>query len=54
MSSIPLSSNKYLVLEYTDNIVDADEIDADIICNEYFNENSPNEAKQIIEAEQKN
>ena len=50
---IPLSSNRYSVLEYTDNIVDADESDADIICDEYFNENSPSEAKQIIETEQK-
>ena len=50
---IPLSSNKYSVLEYTNNIVDADESDADIICNEYFSENFPSEVKQIIEAEQK-
>ena len=53
VSGIPLSSNRYSVLEYTDNIVDADESDADIICNEYFNENSCSEAKQIIETEQK-
>ena len=41
VSGIPLSSNRYSVLEYTDNTVDADESDADIICNEYCNENSP-------------
>ena len=41
VSGIPLSSNRYSVLEYTDNIVDADKSDADVICNEYFNENFP-------------
>ena len=50
VSSIPLSSNGYLVLEYTDNTVDADESDADIICNEYCNENFPSEAEQKIGA----
>ena len=39
-------------MEYTDNIVDADKSDADVICNEYFNENFPSEAEQKIDAEQ--
>ena len=52
VSGIPLSSNRYSVLEYTDNIVDADKSDADVICNEYFNENFPSEAEQKIDAEQ--
>ena len=39
-------------MEYTDNTVDADESDADIICNEYFNENFPSEAEQKIDADQ--
>ena len=52
VSGIPLSSNRYSVLEYTDNTVEADESDADIICNEYCNENFPNEAEQKIDAEQ--
>ena len=50
---IPLSNNRYSVLEYTNNIVGADESDAEIFCDEYFNENFPSEVKQIIEAEQK-
>ena len=52
VSGIPLSSNRYSVLEYTDNIADADESDAGIICNEYFNENFPSEAEQKIDADQ--
>ena len=52
VSGIPLSSNRYSVLEYTDNTVDEDESDADIICNEYCNENFPSEAEQKIDAEQ--
>ena len=52
VSSIPLTNNKYSVLEYTDNIVDADKSDADVICNEYFNENFPSEAEQKIGADQ--
>ena len=53
VSGIPLSRNRYSVLEYTDNIVDAEESDADIICNEYCNEKFPGEVKQDIEAEQR-
>ena len=49
---IPLSSNRYSVLEYTDNTVDADGDDADIICNEYSNENFPSEVEQKIDADQ--
>ena len=45
VSSIPLSSNRYSVLEYTDNTVDADGSDADIICNEYCKEHFPSEAE---------
>ena len=52
VSGIPLSSNRYSVLEYTDNTVDADGDDADIICNEYSNENFPSEAEQKIDAYQ--
>ena len=52
LEHIPLSNNRYSVLEYTDNIVDADESDADVICNEYLNENFPSEAEQKIDAEQ--
>ena len=52
VSGIPLSSNRYSVLEHTDNTVDADGDDADIICNEYSNDNFPNEAEQKIDAEQ--
>ena len=33
VSGIPLSSNRYSVLEYTGNIVDADESDANITYN---------------------
>ena len=52
VSGIPLSSNRYSVLEYTDNTVDVDKSDADIICNEYCNENFPSEAEQKIDADQ--
>ena len=50
VSGIPLSSNRYSVLEYTDNTLDADESDANIIYNEYCNENFPSEAGQKIDA----
>ena len=52
VSGIPLSTNRYSVLEYTDNIVDADKSDADLICSECFNENFPSEVEQKIDAEQ--
>ena len=49
---IPWSNNRYSVLEYTNNTVDADGDDADIICNKYSNENFPNEVEQKIDADQ--
>ena len=51
VSGIPLSSNRYSVLECTDYIVDADGSDADVICIEYFNENFPSEAEQKIDVD---
>ena len=52
VSGIPLSSNRYSVLEHTDNTIDVDGDDADIICNEYSNDNFPSEVEQKIDAEQ--